>query len=170
MSTEEAGFAPDPEAELDLGLPHRQELALDYAKVIKGALEFAVVNAPDENRAREYYLAQCALSAGEITVAAAEPPAADESLLPAGAFGRIDLPGYRNHTGWVTEETRFGVVLAVVRDWEGRVLAEVAMGPGCQFVHLPTPLRRPEEQERAAITAGDPWGHGDDDEDSRGLF
>jgi hypothetical protein len=80
----------------------------------------------------------------------------DEPSLPEGTFGRIELPGYRNHTGWVTEETRFGVQMAVVRDWDGRVVAEVAPGPLCQFVYLPTPLRRPEPQERPAITRGAP--------------
>lgn len=86
----------------------------------------------------------------------ADPP------LPEGEFGRVDLPGYRNHTGWVTEETRFGVQVAMVRDWDGHVLAEVAMGPGCQFVHLPTPLKRPERKEPAAITSGPPpaWRDG----------
>jgi transcriptional regulator with XRE-family HTH domain len=74
--------------------------------------------------------------------------------LPEGVYGRVELPGYRNHTGWVTEETRFGVQMAVVRDWDGAVVAEVAPGPLCQFVHLPTPLKRPEPQERAAITSG----------------
>jgi hypothetical protein len=80
----------------------------------------------------------------------AEPPP-DEPLLPEGEFGRIELPGYRQHTGWVTEETRFGAQVAVVRDWRGLVLAEVVIGPGSQFVHLPTPLRRPEAPEQAAI-------------------
>lgn len=81
-------------------------------------------------------------------------PKADEPALPEGIYGRVELPGYRNHTGWVTEETRFGVQMAVVRDWDGRVVAEVAPGPLCQFVHLPTPLKRPDPQERAAITSG----------------
>lgn len=99
-----------------------------------------------------------ALAAAELTDTAALvrrlTEADEESPLPEGIYGRIELPGYRNHTGWVTEETRFGVQMAVVRDWDGRVVAEVAPGPLCQFVHLPTPLKRPDPQEQAAITSG----------------
>lgn len=82
----------------------------------------------------------------------------EEDPRPDGFFGRVELPGYRQHTGWLAEETRFGQQLAVVRDWDGNVLAEVCIGPMCQVVHLPTPLRRPEPPK--AITAG-----GDDDEE-----
>lgn len=88
---------------------------------------------------------------GQPVAAPAEPP------LPPGQFARVELPGYRNHTGWVTEETRFGAQTAVVRDWDGREIAAVALGPGCQVLFLPTPLRRPEP-ELAALPAGAHYG------------
>ena len=79
-----------------------------------------------------------------------------ESPLPEGVFARIELPGYRQHTGWITEETRFGQQMAVVRDWDGREVAIAVLGPGCQVVILPTPRKRPEPPK--AITA---WGGGE---------
>jgi hypothetical protein len=91
-----------------------------------------------------------------------EAPLPSPETLPDGIFGRIELPGWRNHTGWITDEPRFGGQMAVVRDWDGRVIAEVSPGPGCQIVHLPTPLKRPEP--RAALPAG-PWRDHDPDED-----
>jgi hypothetical protein len=97
----------------------------------------------------------------ELRLGMAEQPEPEAPPLPDGQYGRIELPGYRNHTGWVTEETRFGVQMAVVRDWDGGVVAEVAPGPLCQFVHLPTPLKRPEPQERPAITRANPDYDGD---------
>lgn len=75
--------------------------------------------------------------------------AAQDAPLPPGRWGRVELPGYRQHTGWITEETRFGVQMAIVRDFDGIEEAAVAVGPGSQVVFLPTPLRRPE----AALTA-----------------
>jgi hypothetical protein len=45
--------------------------------------------------------------------------AGPEPELPEGEFGRIEMPGYRQHTGWVTDGTRFGHPVAVVRDWDG---------------------------------------------------
>lgn len=70
--------------------------------------------------------------------AALEPP------LPDGQFGRVELPGYRQHTGWITEETRFGVQMAVIRDWDGREMAAAVIGANSQVVYLPTPLKRPD--------------------------
>lgn len=91
-------------------------------------------------------------------------PGPEESPLPDGFFGRVELPGWRNHTGWITEETRFGAQVAVVRDWNGGVIAEVCIGPMCQVIHLQTPLRRPEPV--AALPAGgSPWAGDDDDLD-----
>jgi hypothetical protein len=108
-----------------------------------------------------------------------EPPPAPAEDLPPGEFARIELPGRREHTGWITEETRFGVQMAVVRNWDGVVLAEVAMGPGCQKVNLATPLRRPEPaRARFALPSSrdpreedDPYGCEDDDTgyDSAGV-
>jgi hypothetical protein len=99
-----------------------------------------------------------------------EAPAASEpDPLPDGVFGRIELPGWRNHTGWITDETRFGIQMAVVRDRAGAVLAEVAVGPGCQLVRLAPPLQSPEP---LAITGGgedeDPEGY--DEGDSEPVF
>ena len=45
--------------------------------------------------------------------------------------------------------------MAVVRDWDGREMAAVTIGPNSQVVYLPTPLKRPEP--RAAITASASW-------------
>ncbi len=86
-----------------------------------------------------------------------EPP------LPDGIFGRVELPGYRQHTGWITEEPRFGQQMAVVRDWDGREIAMAALGPGCQVVVLPTPRKRPEPPK--ALTSGSAWDDEDDDYD-----
>lgn len=80
------------------------------------------------------------------------PPDAAEPSMPPGRYARIEIPGFRQNTGWVTEETRFGVQCAVVRDWSGVVEAEVVIGPGSRVVYLPTPLKRPEPQ--AAIECG----------------
>ena len=90
------------------------------------------------------------------------PPAAPdpEPPLPDGIFGRVELPGWRNHTGWITDEVRFGEQMCVVRNWDGQVVAMVKLGPACQVLPLPTPLKRPEP--KAAITAG---ARDDDDED-----
>ena len=83
----------------------------------------------------------------------AEVAEAELEPLPEGFFGRVEIPGMRNHTGWVTEETRFGAQLAVVRDWNGAVIAEMGIGPACRVLHLPTPLKRPDTP--LAITSGD---------------
>jgi hypothetical protein len=105
----------------------------------------------------------------ELGTAGLAGAATPELSLPEGIFGRVELPGRREHTGWVTEETRFGAQVAVIRDWDGNVKAEVFGGPGCQFVHLPTPLRRPEPA-RALGVAVDGWdsaedsAYGEDDE------
>jgi hypothetical protein len=89
------------------------------------------------------------------------PEPAGEPPRPDGFYGRVEIPGMRNHTGWVTEETRFGAQLAVVRDWDGGVIAEMGIGAACRVLHLPTPLKRPEPPK--AITPA--W----DDDDDEGL-
>jgi transcriptional regulator with XRE-family HTH domain len=86
-----------------------------------------------------------------------------EPQLPDGRWGRIEMPGYRQHTGWIADEPRFGQQAAVVRDWDGRVVAEVFLGPACRVVYLPTPLNRPGPDEPQAIAAGG-WGGDLDDE------
>ena len=104
-----------------------------------------------------------------FTITRADEPEAvaePEPELPPGRYGRIELPGYRNHTGWIAEETRFGQVAAVVRDWDGLVVAEVFPGPACRVQYLPTPLKRPAPApEQLALTAGSQWGSDDDDYD-----
>lgn len=93
------------------------------------------------------------LEPGDLVEAA--PP------LPPGQYARIELPGFRNHTGWITEETRFGAQAAVVRGRDGLVEAAVVLGPGCRIVYMPLPSERPEPPR--AITSGTgPWGHDQD--------
>lgn len=198
-SSETRGFHPDPEAP-DLGLPGFDQVPLVLtdvgarireARKVAGLTQEALAALLPVGRAevghyetgnadpRVLGLLRIAEALG-VPAASLLPDQAPkgaqgaaegrEPSLPEGIYGRIELPGYRNHTGWVTEETRFGVQMAVVRDWDGRVVAEVAPGPLCQFVHLPTPLKRPEPQERAAITSGNPWGDEPDDWDERNPF
>ena len=69
---------------------------------------------------------------------AAEPPQ-PEPETPEGTYGRVEIPGYRENEGWVTEETRFGQQAAVVRDRDGTELAVVMPGPGSRFVRLAPP-------------------------------
>lgn len=82
--------------------------------------------------------------------AAAEP---EGDTRPDGFWGRVEIAGYRDATGWVTEQTRFGQQCAVVSDWEGRETDTFILGPNSRVLHLPTPLKRPGPV--AAITAGD---------------
>lgn len=84
---------------------------------------------------------------------------------PEGIYGRVELPGRRNHTGWIAGASVWGTEGLVVRDWDGRIIADVVMGPGCEVVRLPTPLKRPES--RLALTAGPAWSDPDDDPDDR---
>ena len=92
---------------------------------------------------------------------------------PDGFWGRVEIAGYRDATGWVTDEPRFGLQMAVVRDWDGRVIDEFAMGPNSRIEHLPTPMKRPGPRAITASgsaaegDAGDPDEYltGDDDED-----
>jgi hypothetical protein len=87
--------------------------------------------------------------------------------LPEGVYGRIELPGYRRHTGWVAEETRFGVQVAVIRNLNGQVIAEVVPGPGVQFIHLTLPSAHPDPVITvAALPAGGGFD-GDPDDTER---
>jgi hypothetical protein len=81
----------------------------------------------------------------------AVPPATDGRF-----WGKIELPGYRSYTGWITDEQRFGVQMAVVRDWDGREIAAVTPGPNSPVIRLPTPLQRPG---RGGVTAPDDSYH-----------
>jgi hypothetical protein len=85
----------------------------------------------------------------EVLSRALHPQSADEPAredLPPGRYVRVEMPGYRTDTGWMTEETRAGIGVLVVRNWDGGTEAEVFPGPGCRVVALPTPLRRPEPE------------------------
>jgi hypothetical protein len=83
---------------------------------------------------------------------AVKAPGGAEAPLPDGEFGHVELPGFVQHTGWVTEGTRAGCPVLVIRDWDGRKIAEVVPQAMRQFIALPTPLKRPEPQ--AALPAG----------------
>jgi transcriptional regulator with XRE-family HTH domain len=91
---------------------------------------------------------------------------APEPPVPAGRWGRIEIPGYRENEGWITEETRFGLQVAVVRDRDGTETAAIGIGPLCRVVWLPAP----DPEPRLALPAGEGFGYelgeGDyDDED-----
>ena len=110
--------------------------------------------------------ARCRHAAGALVTMdrlAAEGPEtpAPEPQLPEGEYARVEIMGHDCHTGWVTERDRAGVRVLAIADWEGRVLAEVPGQSLYRYVPLPTPLRRPEPQERAAITRANPDYDGD---------
>jgi hypothetical protein len=92
---------------------------------------------------------------GRLTEAK-DAPAEAGLPLPDGEFGHVELPGFVQHTGWVTEGTRAGCPVLVIRDWDGRKIAEVVPQAMRQFIALPTPLKRPEPQ--AALPAGAGFG------------
>lgn len=87
----------------------------------------------------------------EVPAAEPEPP------LPDGEYARVEILGHDHHTGWVTESTRAGQPVMVVRNWDGLVIAEVPGHSLYRFVPLATPLKRPEPQ--AALPAGDGFGY-----------
>jgi hypothetical protein len=75
---------------------------------------------------------------------------------PEGEYGRVEIPGFRNNTGWITEGFRAGAGFLVISDRDGTVLAEVAPGPNTRIVHLEVPPERPAAATLLAITGGDP--------------
>lgn len=93
--------------------------------------------------------------------------------LPPGEYARVEIMGHDQVTGWVTDGTRAGVPVLVIRDWDGRVLREVPGQSLYQFVPLPTPLKRPDPVaalpgpasgwKNLAGLDDDPWA-GQDDE------
>ena len=90
----------------------------------------------------------------------------DAPPLPDGEYARVEILGHDSDTGWVTESTRAGQPVMVVRNWDGFVIAEVPGHSLYRFVPLATPLKRPEPRVPAAITPGDDyWDHDDDDRD-----
>jgi hypothetical protein len=99
--------------------------------------------------------------------------AADDTTVadprPDGEYLRVEIMGHVIHTGWVTEGTRAGVAVLVIRDWDGRVIAEVPGQSLYRIVPLPTPLTRPEA--RQAITGSQIGaGYYYDEDDPRGPF
>jgi hypothetical protein len=107
----------------------------------------------------------------ELRLGMAEQPEREAPPLPEGEYARVEIMGHDCHTGWVTERDRAGIRVLAIADWDGRVLAEVPGQSLYRYVPLPTPLRRPEPQERAAITRanpdydGDGWDSRDYDDD-----
>ena len=90
----------------------------------------------------------------------AQPEPASPSL-PDGEYARVEVMGHDQHTGWVTDGTRAGIPVLVVKDWDGRTVAEVPGGSLYRFVPLPTPLKRPEPRRALASR---PFGAALDDD------
>lgn len=112
---------------------------------------------------QESYRALAAEYAAGKAEPAAEPEPDPEPPLPPGFFGRVELPGWRNYTGWFTSG---GGDIRLVSDWDGNVIAEFVQGPNCLVIHLPTPQKRPDPP-KAITAAPQPFGSGyPDDEDS----
>lgn len=97
----------------------------------------------------------------EAYLKATVPPSGQpDPELPPGEYARVEIMGHASVTGWVTDGTRAGVPVMVVRDWDGKVLREVPGHSLYQFRPLPTPLRYPEPV--AAITCSSADGTSDD--------
>lgn len=76
---------------------------------------------------------------------------------PVGIYGRLELPGRREWTGWITSEERFGVTMCVVRDWDGIELVAAQPGPNAAVVKLIPPGLRPGTASRWDEQEGDPF-------------
>jgi hypothetical protein len=100
---------------------------------------------------------------GEEAGPAAEP----EPPLPDGEYARVEILGHDSHTGWVTESTRAGQPVMVVRNWDGLVVAEVPGHSLYRFVPLATPLKRPEPQTALPVGAGFGYEYDEMPDDSR---
>lgn len=81
----------------------------------------------------------------EYAAGKAEPAPEPEPAppLPPGDYGRLELPGYRSHTGWWTPGVLAGQQVMVCTDREGNAVAEYIPGPASRFVRLPVPVTRP---------------------------
>jgi hypothetical protein len=103
----------------------------------------------------------------EAKDASQDAESAADPGLPPGEFATVHVMGHDQVTGWVSDGTRAGVPVMVVRDWDGQVLREIPGHALYQFVPLPTPLRRPEPLPfpdatmalpvAEAYEDGDPW-------------
>jgi hypothetical protein len=87
--------------------------------------------------------------------------ATDEAPLPDGEWARVEVMGHDEHTGWVTDGTRAGVPVLVIKDWDGRTIAEIPGGSLYRFVPLPTPLKRPEPRPALPVRT---YGYATDDD------
>ena len=106
---------------------------------------------------------------GEVFDPPAETPERPEPpALPDGEYARVEVMGHDQHTGWVTDGTRAGVPVLVVKDWDGWTVAEIPGGSLYRYVPLPTPLKRPEPQP--ALPARTFAYATDDDYDEGGPF
>jgi hypothetical protein len=103
------------------------------------------------------YFPELARDIFEYVTAHREPGPSPE---PAGVYCRVQIKGYQEYTGYLTEGTFFGVPYGFLRDAEGR---EIAKFPP-DSVHLILSLDLDDEvRERPALTAADFEIHGEDD-------
>ena len=88
------------------------------------------------------------------------PAAPAEPQEPAGEYAMIELPGYVDHVGWLTDGTRCGQPVIIVSDRDGRKLAEVSPGAYRRIVPLQVPPERPQLPPDAtmALPAAEPYG------------
>jgi hypothetical protein len=146
----------EPDTELDLGLPPRIPGVPDETETADPRLLEILKTAGDEWGALGVALAAAAFTDPEVLISRvreiAGAPQEDAEPLPDGEYARVEILGHDSHTGWVTDSTRAGVPVMVVRDWDGRVIAEVPGGSLYRFVPLATPLKRPVT--RAMLPSG----------------
>jgi hypothetical protein len=72
---------------------------------------------------------------------AGQPAPSQEPGIPPGEYAMIELPGYVDHVGWLTDGTRAGQPVIVVSDRDGKKLAEVSPGAYRRIVPLQVPER-----------------------------
>ena len=102
-----------------------------------------------------------AAKAGKVAEAEPEPV----PPLPPGDYGRIEIPGFRNHVGWWTDGLMAGQPVMVCSDRNGKVLARYIPGPGFRFVDLEVPSVTVQQEDPAAIE----WRADPDDDDPDGY-
>lgn len=108
------------------------------------------------------YFPELARNIFEYVTAHREPGPSPE---PAGVYCRVQIKGYQEYTGYLTEGTFFGVPYGFLRDADGR---EIAKFPP-DSVHLILPAMEMAESwgARPALTAaglGEDFGdHGNDE-------
>lgn len=93
---------------------------------------------------------------------AGEPAPQQEPGVPPGEYAMIELPGYVDHVGWLTDGTRCGQPVIIVSNRAGKKLAEVSPGAYRRIVPLQVPQERPvghDEPLTALPAAPDLAGH-----------